>query len=458
VGERAGAALFRPRRNGKKDFALIYPTRTAVLAAAAGAPAALLVALRMPDRWYLGLAWPAAVIVLTLIDAVLSLPARRIGVTVDMPRDASVGETVETVITVTAPPRRLLRVEVALAADPIVTVADEGRATVKLAAGIGAVALPVDTHRRGTAVFPWLWTRWHGPMMLVWREKKLANDTPLKILPDVRPVRDRGARIFQRHALQGLMVQLDRGDGTDFDALVEFRSGMDRRAIDWKQSARHLKLHAKEYRTERNNQIVFAIDSGRQMSEPVGGVPRVDRAVSAMLLTGWVALKLGDRVALHSFDSRPRIASGLISGAGAFVELQHLAAGIDYSGDETNYTYALTTLAARLTRRSMIVMFTEFTDLTSADFMIRAAARLAETHLMLIVVLRDEELEGFVDRAPETADDVTRAVTAAALLKDRLLVLTRLRHLGAHVIESEYDRVADRLVEGYIDLKRRNLL
>ena len=87
-----------------------------------------------------------------------------------------------------------------------------------------------------------------------------------------------------------------------------------------------------------------------------------------------------------------------------------------------------------------------------------AAARLVETHLLLIVVLRDEELESIVDRTPETADDVTRAVTAAGLLKDRLLALTRLRHLGAHVIESEYDRVADRLVEGYVDLKRRNLL
>jgi hypothetical protein len=43
-------------------------------------------------------------------------------------------------------------------------------------------------------------------------------------------------------------------------------------------------------------------------------------------------------------------------------------------------------------------------------------------------------------------------------LRDRLTVLTRLRHLGAHVIESEYDRVADRVVEGYTALKRRNLL
>ena len=194
------------------------------------------------------------------------------------------------------------------------------------------------------------------------------------------------------------------------------------------------------------------------MAEPVAGIPRIDRAVSAMLLTGWVALKLGDRVALHAFDSRPRLASGLISGAGAFPELQRLAARIDYSADESNYTYALSALSAQLTRRSMIVLFTEFTDLTSADFMIRAARRLTRQHLLLVVVLRDEELEAFVDRPPETSDDVTRAVTAAGLLKDRLLVLTRLRHLGAHVIESEHDRVGERLVEGYVDLKRRNLL
>lgn len=438
---------------------MIYPTRFAVMAAAAGAPVALLIAVLAPDHWYAGLAWPVAILIGALIDAMLALPAGRIAAGLTLPRTASVGETVDAVISVEGPPRGGPgSVQIAIAADPLVTLEDDGRASVQLDQGKGAVALPVATIRRGTAHFATFWVRWRGPLGLVWRQKRMASEAALKILPDIRPVRERGARIFQRHALQGLMTQLDRGDGTDFDALVEFRSGMDRRAIDWKQSARHLKLHAKEYRTERNNQIVFAIDSGRQMSEPVAGIPRVDRAVSAMLLTGWVALKLGDRVALHSFDSRPRIASGLISGASAFPELQHLAAGIDYSGEETNYTYALTTLAARLTRRSMIVMFTEFTDLTSADFMIRAAARLVETHLLLIVVLRDEELESLVDHAPDTADDITRAVTAAGLLKDRLLALTRLRHLGAHVIESEYDRVADRLVEGYVDLKRRNLL
>jgi uncharacterized protein (DUF58 family) len=437
---------------------MIYPTRTAILTAAAGAPVALLVALLLPGRWYAALAWPVAVLLLVVIDA-LNGPGRA-SVTLDLPGHASVGSDVDVQVGVEiagkgAAPRQ---VQVALQTDGLLDAGEEDLIWLALEDGRGAGHVPLYAARRGTARISRVWLRWRGSLGLVWKQRVVALGRSVAILPDIRPVHEQGAQIFQRHAIQGLMTQVDRGDGADFDALVEYRSGMDRRAIDWKQSARHVKLHAKEYRTERNNQIVFAVDSGRQMSEPVAGLSRLDRMVSAMLLTSWVALKLGDRVALHAFDSRPRIASGLVSGAAAFGELQRLAARIDYSVEATNYTHALTTLAARLTRRSMIVLFTEFTDPISADFLVRAAARLVQTHLLLVVVLRDEELEAIVDRRPETPEDVTRAVTAAALLRDRRTVLTHLRHMGVHVIESEHDRVAERLVQGYVDLKRRNLL
>ncbi|WP_419722816.1 DUF58 domain-containing protein [Sphingomonas sanguinis] len=429
----------------------------AVLSAAIGAPIALLVAMLFPATWYAGLGWPIGVVLLVLADAMLG--RARAEAVMELPPSAAVGVPLAVPVALTVEGRPLRGpVQLAVAGDPLVAWADEGRLDIAVEGGKGVSLLSLIPHRRGTAHFPTLWLRWSGPLGLTWRQRRIEEERTLPILPDVEAVRRQGAQVFQRHAVQGLLAQSDRGDGSDFDALVEFRSGMDRRAIDWKQSARHLKLFAKEYRTERNSQIVFAIDAGRQMSDPVDGIPRVDRAVSAALLTGWLALKLGDRVALHAFDSRPRVASGFIGGSAAFPELQHLAAAIDYSGDETNYTFALTTLAARLTRRSMIVLFTEFTDPTSADFLVRAVARLLKAHLVLVVVLHDDELEGFVEAAPVTPADVTRAVTAGALLRDRRLVLLRLRHLGVHVIESPYDEVAERLVEGYVDLKRRSLL
>jgi uncharacterized protein (DUF58 family) len=434
---------------------LIYPTRTAVVATAAGAPFALAWAAVQPSRWYVALAWPLTMLLLCAFDAIrgtASATAR-----VDFPAHAYVGETRDCKVTVSVDSRPR-NAWVALQNSPLVSAENEGRACVPLRKGLGAVLVPLEMLRRGRPQFERLWLRWTGPLGFIWHQGKVEVGAAFPVLPDLRPVRDQGARIFQRHALEGLIAQLSRGEGSDFDTLVDFRTGMDRRAIDWKQSGRHMKLLAKQYRTERNNQIVFAIDTGRQMCEPVAGIARVDRCVGAMLLAAWIALKLGDRVAIHAFDSRPRLSSGLVSGGGAFAELERLAAEIDYSADETNYTFALTTLAARLTRRSMIILFTEFTDSVSADFMLRAIRRLVETHLVMVVVLRDEELETIAAADPQTADDVTRAITAATLLKERRVVIGRLQHLGVHVVEAEYDHVNERLVQTYLDLKKRDLL
>jgi uncharacterized protein (DUF58 family) len=434
---------------------LIYPTRTAVIATAAGAPLALALAAIRPGLWYLALAWPLTVILLTAFDAIRGIASA--SARVDFPGHAYVGETRDCTVTVSVGSRPS-NASAALQTSPLVAAENDGRTRVPLSAGRGAALIPLEMARRGLARFERLWLRWTGPLGLAWNQRTVEVGGSFPVLPDLRPVHDQGARIFQRHALEGLIAQLARGEGSDFDALVDFTTGMDRRSIDWKQSARHAKLLAKQYRSERNNQIVFAIDTGRQMCEPVAGIARVDRCVSAMLLAAWVALKLGDRVAINAFDSRPRLASGFASGGGAFGELERIAAGIDYSADETNYTFALTTLGARLTRRSMIILFTEFTDTVSADFMLRSIRRLVETHLVLVVVLRDQELEDIVAAVPATADDVTRAVTASSLLKERRIVITRLQHLGVHVVESEYDKVNERLVQSYLELKKRDLL
>ncbi len=434
---------------------MIYPTRTAVIATAAGAPFALAFAALQPGRWFLVLAWPLAMLMLCILDAArgaASATAR-----VEFPDLAYVGETRDCTVTVSVDSRPK-SAWIALQASPLIAIEDDGRMRVPLEDGRGAALMPLEMVRRGVAQFERLWLRWTGPLGLAWNQGTVEIGASVPILPDLRPVHEQGARIFQRYALEGLIAQLVRGEGSDFDTLVDFRTGMDRRTIDWKQSGRHIKLLAKQYRTERNNQIVFAVDTGRQMCEPVAGLARVDRCVSAMLLAAWIALKLGDRVAIHAFDSRPRLASGFASGGAAFAELERVASEIDYSADETNYTFALTTLAARLTRRSMIILFTEFTDTISAGFLLRAVRRLAETHLIVIVVLRDEELEAIAAAEPQTPDDVTRAITAASLLKDRRVVINRLEHLGVHVVETEHDHVSERLVESYLDLKRRDLL
>ena len=90
--------------------------------------------------------------------------------------------------------------------------------------------------------------------------------------------------------------------------------------------------------------------------------------------------------------------------------------------------------------------------------MMSAVGTLLKRHLVLFVVLKDEELEAFAAAEPAGPDDISRAVTAAALLRERRLVITRLRHLGVHVLEAPSAEAGPALVNAYLDFKRRALI
>jgi uncharacterized protein (DUF58 family) len=433
---------------------LIYPSGRAVWAAAAGAIPAFLVALALPHLWYLGLLWMCALLAFLAVDAAAGRGRAAVTASLSAPSQVGVGG------------RFTLHVAASLGAARQIWARvghDERLAPVSVAGGVlapngGTLDLEFTALRRGMASFDWLWLRWHGPFGLVWSQVVLPMDTKVAVLPDVRSARDEAIALLQRSALTDGHAQRRAGQGREFEALKEYQPGMGRRMIDWKRSARHGKLLAREFRVEENNNIVLAIDSGRLMCEPLDGMPKVDRAVAAALLSAFIALKSGDLVSLFSFDARPRIASGAVRGSPGFPMIQKRAAEIEYSTEETNFTLALTTLSAKLDRRSLVIVFTDFVDPISAELMLRSVGRLTERHLLLFMLMKDVELETLSDMAPVMPEEVARSVTAGGLLRERQVVIGRLRHLGAHVIEADHQRLGPALVERYIQLKEENLL
>jgi uncharacterized protein (DUF58 family) len=437
---------------------LIYPRRRAILLAAAMAPLALLVGVLVPQYWFAGLAALLFLIALMVLDAASGARSGDVEVGWEGPAAVGVGAPFQIEVEVRFARAAPAECEVAIDASPQLAPPEGLTKALAVAGGRAAAAFALTPVRRGSAELADLWVRWPGMLGLVWKQKKLAVGKSILVLPDISAVGRKGAQMLHRDAMHGLVAQMQLGEGAEFEALAEFHQGMDKRAIDWKQSARHRLLLAKEYRTERNNNIIIALDSGRMMSEPLGGLPKIDRAVSAALLTAYVALKDGDRVSLFGFDSHPRVATKPAAGARSFNLLQQVAAGIEYSDRETNYTLALATLTTGLTRRSLIIIFTDFADTVSAELMLNAVGTLLGRHLVLFVLFRDEELESFTGEEPREPQDVVKAATAAALLRQRKLVVTRLRRLGIHIVEAGRDEVGPALVNAYVGLKRRNLL
>ena len=437
---------------------MIYPTRRAVVALAAGLPLTLLAGAVAPAGWLAAPAWIAAVVLLLGLDALMSGSRTRLTLEAPEPLFPAVARAGEGGFTVRFGSGPVpTRAEAALAADLRLGLVDPvGRADVH--DSTARFIFPFTPLRRGAVTLQRLWVRWTGPLGLAWKHKVFELDQSAAVTTDLQSVRDEAVKLFARDALFGAKTQIELGEGSEFQALRGFQPGMDRRAIDWKQSARHSALLAKEFRTERNHHVVMALDCGRVMSEPVGGAPRIDRAINAALLLAYACLRSGDRAGLFAFDSAPRLSTGVAAGLEAFRSLQQVAGRIDYSTHETNYTLALASLAGQLKRRSLVVVFTDFTDSVAAELMVESLGRLMRRHLILFVVLRDEELESLTEAEPREPEDVARAVVAAGLLRERDTVVVRLRRMGVHIVEAPADRIGPALINAWLDLKRRDLL
>ncbi|WP_232492877.1 DUF58 domain-containing protein [Novosphingobium kaempferiae] len=436
----------------KARLAPIVPTARAAVTLAAIAPVALVIAAARPELWVIAPVAGLAVLVMVVIDALLA--GRIADLRVTVPGDVEVGAQALMEAEVSLRSGRPSRAEMALECDP--RLAPGGRLVFPLLRGEagwrGEGAFTPS--RRGTGAVTRAWLRWTGPLGFGARQTAGTLDEAVRVWPNIAAVRSPTLQTFLKDAQYGLLARRIRGEGTQFESLAEYQPGMDRRRIDWKSSARHVHLYAKEYEVERNNQIVFAFDCGQAMCEPIAGMPRLDRAVSAALATAFVALKGGDRVSLFGFASRPEVSTPFIAASSEFHRLQRAAAGLEYRSEEPNFTLALATLAGRLQRRSLIVIFSDFSDPTSAELMIESIGRLVSRHVVLFVTMADEELETLSAADPDDMEVLSMAVAADGLLRQRALVTRRLRQIGVDVVEAPWRQIGTRLIDAYLAIKR----
>jgi uncharacterized protein (DUF58 family) len=436
---------------------VISPTPRAIALATALFPAALLPALvhpRLVGAWLVA----AALVAIALgLDALLAVPPARVAVALDAPEQLAVGEPGAAALSLESP-RAIRGLEVLvelhadLAAQPARTVDLPARSPARL-------EVPLLARRRGHPTIDEAWLRWTGPLGLARRRKRVALARPVAVVPDLRPVRAAALRFSgSRELVAGVQVERFVGDGSEFDALVEWVPGLDPRAISWKASARHRRLLCQEFRAERNHQVILALDTGHLMAEPLGGIPRLDHAVSAALLLAHVSLRLGDRVGLYGFDRAARAWAAPQGGMGAFARLKALSAQLDTSTDETNFTLGLTELSTRLRRRSLVVVFTDFVDTVTAELMVENLSRLARRQLVLFVALRDPALEEVALARPRRLGDVYRSVVASDFVRERERVVARLRRMGVLCVDAAPAAVSSRLVNRYLDVKRRGAI
>ena len=325
--------------------------------------------------------------------------------------------------------------------------------------GSARVAYTTYSPRRGAYSF--------GPVDLqVWRDGgwwrrqlRLPQGQEVAVFPNVVAVKRiqlslrRGLR-----AMAGMRRARPPGASTAFAGLRDYVRGDDVRRVSWTATARRDRPVVIEVEAERGQQVIIALDCGRLMTAPAGDLDKLDHAVNAALMLAWVAQAYGDRVGLMTFDDR---VTGFIKPERGPTQLRRISEALyairpEYV--EPDFGHAMTHLALRVGRRSMVVILTDLQDPEASRELVAHALRLAARHLVLVVAMSDPAVLSARDDPIVSTNRAYEWAAAEEFVASRRQSFELLRRGGVLGLDVVAGRLSPALVERYLELKERALL
>jgi len=313
--------------------------------------------------------------------------------------------------------------------------------------------------RRGDYRFGNLTLRWRCPMGLVLRQARIQAEERVKVYPNLLDIR-RYDLLLHRNRLQEMGLRHTRmfGEGTEFERLREYLPDDEYRRINWKATARRAKPVTVEYQTERSQNIVTVMDTGRMMQSPVDEIAKLDYVVNAVLFLAYVATGKGDRLGMMTFADDVQHYLSPHQGRGQFYRMLEVLYAVEAQPVEPNYDKALTYLALKQRRRALVVIFTDLTGGLSLNSLIAQVSLLARHSLPLVVTISDPDVHGAARQTPKSSLAVYQRAMAVQVLDERRIVLDILRKRGVMTLDVPANQLSMAVVNRYLELKGKTLL
>lgn len=313
--------------------------------------------------------------------------------------------------------------------------------------------------RRGDYGFGDINLRWLGPLGLIVRQGKIEGKTVVKVYPNLLDVR-RYDLLLKRNRLQELGLRSSRqfGEGTEFERLREYTPDDEYRRIDWKATARRHRPVTVQYQTERSQNVIAVLDTGRMMQSPVAKMAKLDYVINSVLLLSYVATGKGDKVGMMSFaDDIGRWLTPK-QGRGQFYRMLEMLYGIEAQPVEPDYRRAFTYLAHKQRKRALVVIFTDLSGGLGIDSLLSHVSVLSRRSLPLIVTISDPDIVAASQQVPTDSAAAYQRSAAARLLDDRQLALDHLRRQGVLTLDVPANQLSVAVINRYLELKAKTLL
>ncbi|MGX5172684.1 DUF58 domain-containing protein [Aliikangiella sp. IMCC44653] len=285
----------------------------------------------------------------------------------------------------------------------------------------------------------------------------LTHPSRAKVYPNYRSIMNYVLLATEQKTRQiGIRQRQRRGEGMDFHQLREYRIGDSLRQIDWRATSRLKKIISKEYQQERDQNIIFLLDSGRRMRAKDGDLSHFDQALNATLLVASIALKQGDAVGLNVFGGQ-QIFVPPSKGPSATTKILNAVYSVHPSNNASDFIGAAKSLCASFKKRSLVIVISNVRKEDDEEYSL-ALKILSKHHLVMLANLRESALDQILDKDISNIEDAVTYAQSSLYLAERANLHKRLLHQGTTSIDCVPSHLAVNLVNEYFDIKQSGRL
>lgn len=248
------------------------------------------------------------------------------------------------------------------------------------------------------------------------------------------------------------------GNNTEFERIKEYVEGDNYRSLNWKASARRHQLMVNVYEDERSQQIVSVIDKGRPMQQAFQGMTLLDYAINASLMLSYVAVRKTDKAGLVCFADHTDTFVAPSRRHGQMERLLDALYSQQTRWSESDFGDMLATINKRLTKRSLLVVYTSFANTQAMTRQLPYLKQLNLRHKVLVVFFADNEMRDFVNSSPRSTEEYYQHVIVEKMLYEQRLIVSQLRQHGILSMLTTPQNLSVDVVNRYLELKERQAI
>ena len=312
---------------------------------------------------------------------------------------------------------------------------------------------------RGTASLGTIYAAIDNPFGLLRRKMRFAAPQQIRVYPDLSAVERYGALHVRNRLIEaGLRRMRLRGTGTELENLREWTPGDQFRSIEWKATARRGRLMVAEYEVERSQNVMIVLDAGRLMTARVDEQRKFDYAVTAALSVASIASLANDKIGLVAFAGEILRAHAPRSSGRSLATIANLVHDLEPRFEESDYAQAFAYVRTHVSKRSLIVFFTDMVDPVAQSTVLAQIGILAKRHVVVCVFMNDRAIDRVLELEPHSAKDVYATSVALELRDERRAAAAILERLGVQVIDVPARDLTTALIDRYLLVKQRGMI